>query len=122
MREAGYTPERPLRITWATTTNAVTRQTIAPLQEMWRKINVDVEISQSDTQINYQKLEDGDFDIGTAGWIADYNDPSNFLDVLRTGGGNNYSRYSNALCEGLGAEQQAAQPHAVVNDREVSGQ
>jgi oligopeptide transport system substrate-binding protein len=101
MREAGYTPERPLRIGWATTTNAVTRQTIAPLQEMWRKIYVDVEIIQSDTQINYQKLEDGDFEIGTAGWIADYNDASNFLDVLRTAGGNNYGRYSNPKFDAL---------------------
>ena len=101
MREAGYTPERPLKIGWATTTNAVTRQTIAPLQEMWRKIYVDVEIIQSDTQINYQKLEDGDFEIGTAGWIADYNDASNFLDVLRTGGGNNYGRYSNPKFDAL---------------------
>ena len=56
---------------------------------------------QSDTQINYQKLEDGDFDLGTAGWIADYNDPSNFLDVLRTGGGNNYGRYGNAKFDAL---------------------
>ena len=95
MRAAGYTAERPLHITLATTTNAVTRQTIAPLQEMWRKIHVDLEVIQSDTQVNYQKLEDGDFDVGTALWIADYNDPSNFLDVLRTGGGNNYGHYSN---------------------------
>ena len=101
MREAGYTPERPLKIGWATTTNVVTRQTVAPLQEMWRKIYVDVEIIQSDTQINYQKLEDGDFEIGTAGWIADYNDASNFLDVLRTGGGNNYGRYSNPKFDAL---------------------
>ena len=101
MRAAGYTPERPLRIRWATTTNAVTRQTIAPLQEMWRKIYVDVEIVQTDTQINYQKLEDGDFDIGTAGWIADYNDASNFFDVLRAGGGNNYGRYGNPKFDAL---------------------
>jgi oligopeptide transport system substrate-binding protein len=101
MREAGYSPERPLRIRLATTTNAVTRQTIAPLQEMWRRIYVDVEVIQSETQVNYQKLEDGDFDIGTAGWIADYNDPSNFLDVLRTGGGNNYGRYANAKFDAL---------------------
>jgi oligopeptide transport system substrate-binding protein len=101
MRAAGYTIERPLHITLATTTNAVTRQTIAPLQEMWRKIYVDLEVIQSDTQVNYQKLEDGDFDVGTALWIADYNDPSNFLDVLRTGGGNNYGRYSNKNYDAL---------------------
>ena len=101
MRAAGYAAERPLHITLATTTNAVTRQTIAPLQEMWRKIYVDLEVIQSDTQVNYQKLEDGDFDVGTALWIADYNDPSNFLDVLRTGGGNNYGRYSNKNYDAL---------------------
>jgi oligopeptide transport system substrate-binding protein len=101
MRAAGYSPERPLRISLSTTTNVVTRQTIAPLQEMWRKIYVDLEVIQSDAQVNYQKLEDGDFDLGIAGWIADYNDPSNFLDVLRTGGGNNYSRYSNPRFDAL---------------------
>jgi len=101
MRAAGHTPERPLRIRWATTTNAVTRQTIAPLQEMWRRIYVDAQIDQSDTQVNYQKLEDGDFELGSAGWIADYNDPSNFLDVLRAGGGNNYGRYANPEFDAL---------------------
>jgi oligopeptide transport system substrate-binding protein len=108
MRAAGFTAERPLRITLSTTTNAVTRQTIAPLQEMWRKIYVDLQVSQSDTQVNYQKLEDGDYDVGTAGWVADYNDPSNFLDVLRTGGGNNYGRYSNPKFDAL-LDQAAAE-------------
>lgn len=101
MRAAGYSPERPLRIRWATTTNAVTRQTVAPLQEMWRRIYVNVEIDQSDTQINYMKLENGDFDLGTAGWIGDYNDASNFLDIMRAGGGNNYGRYANPKFDSL---------------------
>lgn len=101
MRAAGYGPDKPLHVRFATTTNAVTRQTIAPLQEMWRKIYVDLEVIQSDTQINYAKLQEGDFDVGTAGWIADYNDASNFLDILRAGGGNNYGRYSNAKFDAL---------------------
>ena len=49
-----------------------------------------------------------DFDVGTAGWIADYNDPSNFLDVLRAGGGNNYGRYSNPKFDAL-LDQAAAE-------------
>jgi oligopeptide transport system substrate-binding protein len=105
MRAAGYAPQKMLRLRFATTTNAVTRQTIAPLQEMWRKAYIDLEVVQSDTQINYQKLQEGDFDVGTAGWVADYNDPSNFLDVLRTGTGtnwaNNYGRYSNKNYDAL---------------------
>ena len=29
------------------------------------------------------------------GWQADFNDASNFLDLFRTGGGNNWGDYSN---------------------------
>jgi len=101
IKAAGYGPQKPLNIKFATTTNAVTRQTIAPIQEMMRRIYVDLEVIQSDTQINYQKMQGGDFDIGIAGWIADYNDPSNFLDILRTGGGNNYGRYSSKKFDAL---------------------
>src|SRR6185312_12273510 len=95
MHAAGYGPQNPLHLRFATTTNAVTRRINAPIQEMLRKIYVDLEIVQSDSQINLQKLRDGDFDLGVAGWSADYNDATNFLDVLRSGGGKNYGHYSN---------------------------
>src|SRR6266446_4197836 len=101
LRAAGYGPEKPLHIRFSATTNAVIKQTIAPMQEMLRKIYIDLEVIQNDTQINYQKMQEGDFDIGSAGWIADYNDPTNFLDILRTGGGNNYGRFSNKNYDAL---------------------
>lgn len=94
MREAGYGPARMLRAKLSTTTNAITRQTLAALQEMWKGIYVDLEIVQSDTPANYQKLQAGDFELGSAVWVADFNDASNFLEVLRTGAGNNYGRFS----------------------------
>jgi len=122
MRAAGYGPEKPLHLRFATTTNAVIRQTIAPTQEMMRKIFIDLEVVQTDTQINYQKMQEGDFDIGSAGWIADYNDASNFLDVLRTGGGNNYGRYSNpkfeALLDKAAAERDLAKRGEILRDAE----
>jgi oligopeptide transport system substrate-binding protein len=95
MRAAGYGRDRMLHAKLSATTAATTKQTLAPIQEMWKKIYVDVEIIQSDTPANYQKLEQADFELGTAVWVADFNDASNFLEVLRTGGGNNYGRYSN---------------------------
>jgi oligopeptide transport system substrate-binding protein len=94
MRAAGYGPGRTLHVTFSTTTNAITKRTLAPIQEMWKKIYVDVEFVPSDTPANYQKLARGDFELGSAVWVGDFDDASNFLDVLRTGAGNNYGRYS----------------------------
>jgi oligopeptide transport system substrate-binding protein len=40
-------------------------------------------------------MQIGDYEIASAAWIADYNDAGSFLDLLRSGGGKNYARYSN---------------------------
>ena len=42
------------------------------------------------------KRQANDFEIARAGWIGDYKDPSNFLELLTTGSGNNDGRYSSA--------------------------
>ncbi len=55
----------------------------------------------TDTKTHYANLENhGEFDVARAGWIADYKDPENFLDLCKTGAGNNYSQYSNADFDG----------------------
>jgi oligopeptide transport system substrate-binding protein len=70
MRAVGYGPAHMLHAKLSATTAATTKQTLAPIQEMWKKIYVDIEIIQSDTPANYQKLEQGDFELGTAAWVA----------------------------------------------------
>jgi oligopeptide transport system substrate-binding protein len=67
------------------------------------------EIEQSDAAVFYNLLQEHDFDAGMAGWVADYNDPSNFLDLLRSGNSNNYGRYSNAEYDALLDQAQAEQ-------------
>ena len=45
--------------------------------------------------VHYADLKQGNFDVARAGWIADYNDPQNFLYLLETRTGvNNYGGYS----------------------------
>jgi len=76
---------------------------------MWKQIGVEVELFNAETAVHYDALRAGDFNIGRAGWLMDYNDPSNTLDLLRTGTmqdgvmnwGNNYGRYSNETFDGL---------------------
>jgi len=60
-----------------------------------KPLGVEVTLLNTDTKTHYGHLEQhGDFDVARAGWIADYKDPSNFLDLCKTGAGNNYSEYS----------------------------
>ena len=46
-------------------------------------------------QVFYKQIQEHDFDMSQPGWQADFNDASNFLDLFRTGGGNNWGAYSN---------------------------
>jgi oligopeptide transport system substrate-binding protein len=97
MRQAGYGPQKPLSTTYSISTSPDARRIAAAVQQMWKQIYVNVELTPSEVQINYMKLQNGDYDIGGAGWIADYDDARNFLFLLMTNnGGFNYGRYKNA--------------------------
>jgi oligopeptide transport system substrate-binding protein len=113
MRQAGFGPDKRLRTTYAITTAPDTKRVAAVTQQMWKQIYVDVELLQSEVQINYMKLQNGDFDIGIAGWIGDYNDARNFLFLLMTNnGGFNYGRYHNPKFDAL-MDQSDQEPDVV---------
>jgi len=102
MEEAGYGPDNRLRFGLAVrAASADARRVPAAIQQMWSAIHVDAEIEQSDAAVFYDLMQEHEFDAGMAGWVADYNDPSNFLDLLRTGNSNNYSQYSNPRYDAL---------------------
>lgn len=50
-------------------------------QQQWKEnLGVNIKIEQMDYNIMYDKVAAGNFDIGLAGWFADWNDPSSYLD------------------------------------------
>ena len=102
MEQAGYGPDR--RLSFGLSVRAATadaRPVPAAIQQMWSEIYVDAEIEQSDAAIFYDLMQEHDYDTGLAGWVADYNDASNFFDLLRTGTSNNYGQFSNAEYDAL---------------------
>jgi len=101
MAEMGYGPAKHFRTTYETTQDPDNVRVAAALQQMWRKIYVDVEIVKIDLPIHYKNLQVQQFDIASAAWIADFNDASNFLDLLRSDSGNNYGKYKNAKFDAL---------------------
>jgi oligopeptide transport system substrate-binding protein len=104
MREAGYGEAHRLKTTFATPAAPDDRRAAAAIQAMWRAIYVDLEILPSDKQINFTKLRQSDYDIGSASWGADFNDASNFLMLFTTGNPQNYARYSKAEFDALFAK------------------
>jgi oligopeptide transport system substrate-binding protein len=72
------------------------------IQDMWKKslnINVILENQEWKVYLNSRKL--GNFEILRAGWIGDYNDPSNFLELWTKNAGNNHSGWNNAAYDSL---------------------
>ncbi|MBY8912493.1 peptide ABC transporter substrate-binding protein [Bacillus sp. YC2] len=61
------------------------------VQEMWKKnLGVNVELDNSEWNVYIDKLHSQDYQIGRMGWLGDFNDPINFLELFRDKeGGNN---------------------------------
>lgn len=109
MSEAGYGPDNPLTLQLRYNTNDNHQRIAVAIAAMWEPLGVRVELFNAETAVHYDALRAGDFQVGRAGWLLDYNDPSNTLDLLKTGvsqdgtmnWGNNYGRYSNPEFDAL---------------------
>lgn len=95
MAEAGYTPEKPLKLQLRYNTNDNHQRIAVAIASMWKAVGAEVELFNAETAVHYDALRAGDFQVGRAGWLLDYSDASNTLDLLKTGVDNNYGRYSN---------------------------
>jgi ABC-type oligopeptide transport system substrate-binding subunit len=96
MREAGYGPNKPLKFQLAYNTSENHKKIAVALAAMWKKLGVEVELVNSELKVHYANLRQGDFQLGRAGWIADYNDAQNFLFLVQTTTKQqNFSRFSN---------------------------
>ncbi len=66
------------------------------IQQMWKKeLNIDITIQNQDWKVFLDSVRSGNYQIARAGWIGDYIDPNNFLDMWLSDGGNNNTGWSN---------------------------
>src|SRR5438445_8663742 len=103
MQAAGYGEDRRLETTYMirATTPGIYRSTSAVVQQMLAQIFIDIAIIPNDMQVFYPAIQKHDFDIAESGWQADFSDASNFLDLYRTGSGNNWGEYSNPAFDAM---------------------
>lgn len=109
LAELGYGPDKPLKMEIRYNTSENHKNTAVAIQEQLKPLGIEVTLLNTDTKTHYGHLEQkGDYDIARAGWIADYKDPANFLDLCKTGTGNNYGQYSNKDYDALMGEAASA--------------
>lgn len=74
----------------------------AVLQQMWKEnLGIEIEMVNMEWKVYLDATQNGNYDIARAGWIADYVDPTSFLDMWVTDGGNNRSGWSNKEYDNL---------------------
>ena len=67
------------------------------IQNMWQTtLGIPIDLINQEWKVYTQSRETGDFDILRSSWIADYEDPSTFLDVWTAQSGNNFTGWSSA--------------------------
>lgn len=105
MREAGFGPDSPLQFTLSYNTSENHKKIAVAVAAMWKQLGVEVELENAELKVHYNKLQEHDFDVARAGWIADYDDAQNFLFLLESNNPElNYAGYSNPEYDALMAE------------------
>jgi oligopeptide transport system substrate-binding protein len=120
LTELGYGPDKPLKMEIHFNTSENHKNTAVQIQEQLKPLGIEVTLLNTDTKTHYGLLEDhGNFDVARAGWIADYKDPDNFLELCKTGTGNNYAIYSNKDFDDL-INKAAAEPDPAQRMKDLS--
>lgn len=63
------------------------------LQADWGQIGINVTIEEQEWNVFLDTRKNGDFDVAREGWLMDYNDPINMLEMWTTNSGNNNCQF-----------------------------
>ncbi len=98
LEDAGYGPDNQLRFEFKHRSTDDNPKAAPVAQSNWNEIApwVDAQILRQDTKVLYSDLRQSNFEVSDGAWLADYNDPLNFLYLLDSDTGQqNYGNYSN---------------------------
>ena len=102
LAQAGFGPTHPLKLAYNFINTPDTKRGAIAMQAMWKQIGADVELVAKDRAIHYDLLATGNFDIGLAGWVYDYDDAKSALFLFQSSTDQmNYPGYKNPIYDAL---------------------
>ncbi len=93
--QSGYSATKTLRLRVLFNTNEVIQRTAVLIAAMWKEVlGIDVDLTGEEYKVFLQSRHDTSrWDVARLAWTADFNDASNFLEVLRGQSPNNDMSY-----------------------------
>ncbi len=103
MAEAGHPNGENWPAVEVTFSSAENNRKIAvAMQQMWKDVlNIDVTVTNLEWKVYLDTLVQMNYQLANAGWFADFIDPSAFLSIFVTDGGNNATGFANPRFEDL---------------------
>ena len=97
LAEAGYPDGAGFPSISYSTNDAGYHKVVAEyLQQAWAEIGVELQVDIVEWASFTPMRRNGDYDAARNGWVGDYSDPSNMLDLLYSSNGNNDGKFNNA--------------------------
>lgn len=97
LADAGYPDGEGFPTITYTTNDAGYHKVVAEyVQQAWAQLGIDLQVDIVEWASFTPMRRNGDFDTARNGWVGDYSDPSNMLELFYSTNGNNDGKFSNA--------------------------
>ncbi|WP_038226983.1 oligopeptide ABC transporter substrate-binding protein OppA, partial [Xenorhabdus bovienii] len=102
LAEAGFSKDNPLKISLLYNTSDLHKKMAIAAAAIWKKnIGVEVSLENQEWKTFLDTRHQGNYDIARAGWCADYNEPTTFLNVKLSYSSNNTAHYKSETFDAL---------------------
>ncbi|EPC5873675.1 oligopeptide ABC transporter substrate-binding protein OppA [Citrobacter freundii] len=105
LAEAGYTAEKPLTFDLLYNTSDLHKKLAFAAASIWKKnLGANVKLENQEWKTFLDTRHQGNYDVSRAGWCADYNEPTSFLNMVLSDSSNNTVHYKSPAFDKLIAD------------------
>ncbi len=102
LAEAGYTAGKPLSFSLLYNTSDLHKKLAIAVASIWKKnLGANVKLENQEWKTFLDTRHQGTFDVARAGWCADYNEPTSFLNTMLSDSSNNTAHYKSPAFDKL---------------------
>ncbi|MBC6502738.1 oligopeptide ABC transporter substrate-binding protein OppA [Citrobacter freundii] len=105
LAEAGFTAEKPLTFDLLYNTSDLHKKLAIAAASIWKKnLGANVKLENQEWKTFLDTRHQGNYDVSRAGWCADYNEPTSFLNMVLSDSSNNTVHYKSPAFDKLIAD------------------